>query len=309
MDIDAEKCDKKIFDVVILAGGNNSRMHTDLPKFFLKLADKPIIRHVIDNYKLLQNINIHVVTNKKYASNELFSDINTIIQQKPNGTAGAVLSALPHLTSDKVIVQHSDVPLISFSTIKKLISCNADAVVTVSSIPDSKLSSPYGRVFYNKNGDFERIIEYKELRDEQKLCDKFNVGLYKFDVSLLKNLLNEVKVHEGSTELYLPDVLHIFDENNKTVKVLYVDDYYECIGINNMPELVQAEDISQKQIINNLIQSGVQIISPSTVYISSEAQIGKNVIIEPNVVIKGKSIINDNVIVKSFSYINGEIVK
>ena len=309
MDIDTEKCDKKIIDVVILAGGNNSRMCTDLPKFFLKLADKPMVRHIIDNYKLLQNANIHVVTTNKYTSHELFSDINTIVQPKPNGTAGAVLSALPYLTGDTVVVQHSDVPLISLTTIKKLINCSADAVVTVSSIPNDKLSIPYGRVFYDENETFERIIEYKELKDEQKLCNKFNVGFYKFNVPLLKTLLDKVKIHDGATELYLPDVLHIFKENGKTVRVLYDDDYKECVGINNMPELIQAEEILQKRIVNYFIQKGVQIISPNTVYISAETQIGKNVIIEPNVVIKGKSVINDNVTVKSFSCINGEVIK
>jgi len=309
MGIDADKHDKKITDIVILAGGNNSRMHTDLPKFFLKLGDKPMVRHIIDNYKLISNVEIHVVTTEKYVTHELFSDVDTIIQPKPNGTAGAVLSALPYLIGDTVIVQHSDVPLISRATIKKLIDCNADAVVTVSSIPDDKLSVPYGRVFYDKNESFERIIEYKELNNDQRLCNKFNVGLYKFNVSFLKNLLNDVKVHDGATELYLPDVLHIFKENEKIVKVLYVNDYNECVGINNMPELVQAEEIIQKRIVNELIQKSVQIISPATTYISANAQIGKNVVVEPNVVIKGKSVISDNVTVKSFSYINGEIVK
>ncbi len=309
MCIDTDKHYKKITDVVILAGGNNSRMHTELPKFFLKLADKPIVRHIIDKYKLIPNVKIHVVTSNKYVTHELFSDTNTITQPIPNGTAGAVLSALQYLAGDTVIIQHSDVPLISLSTIKKLIDCNADAVVTVSSIPSDKLSIPYGRVFYDEKESFEHIIEYKELNDKQKLCNKFNVGLYKFNVSLLRNLLNNVKLHDGTTELYLPDVLHIFKENEKAVKVLYIDDYEECIGINNMPELVQAEKILQTRIINGFIQNGVQIILPNTVYISVDTKVGKNVVIEPNVVIKGKSVISDNVTIKSFSYINGEIVK
>ncbi len=295
-------------DILVLAGGNNSRMKTDLPKFFLKLADKPIIRHIIDNYKLFHNCNIHVVTATKYASSELFSDVNSILQPIANGTAGAVAVALAHLTSDTVIVQYSDVPLISVATIKQLIECDADAVVTVASLPEEQISKPYGRVFHD-NGIFERIIEYKELNDEQKLCNTFNVGLYKFKTELLKAMLPEVKVHKGMTELFLPDVLQIFKAHNKTVKVIYDDDYEECVGMNNMSELVQAESILQKRIIEKFIQNGVQILSPNTTYISAETQIGRNVIIEPNVVIKGKSVIADNVTVKSFSYINNEVIK
>lgn len=295
-------------DVVILAGGNNSRMKTNLPKFFLKLADKPVIRHIIDNYKLFPSCNIHVVTSSKYTSNNLLSDVNLILQPVANGTAGAVTVALPYLTSDTVVVQYSDVPLISISTIKQLTECDADAVVTVASLPEEQLSVPYGRVFHD-NGIFERIVEYKELNDEQKLCNTFNVGLYKFKTELLKSMLPEVKAHKGVSELFLPDVLRVFKSHNKNVKIIYDDNYEECVGLNNMAELVQAECIIQKQIIKKFIQNGVQILSPSTTYISAETKIGNNVIIEPNVVIKGRSVISDGVTVKSFSYIDNEVVE
>ena len=295
-------------DVVILAGGNNSRMKTDLPKFFLKLADKPMIRHIIDRYKLLGNYDVHVVTSRRYAKDALFSDVNVIIQPVANGTAGAVAVALPHLRDDTVIVQHSDVALISSETISQLVDCNADAVVTVASLPNDKLSVPYGRVFHD-NGIFESIIEYKELNDEQKLCTTFNVGLYKFNVEQLKLMIREVKAHDGMTELFLPDVLQSFKNHNKVVKVLYDEFYEECVGINNMTELIQAEEILQKRITSNFIRNGVQILSPRTTYISAETQIGRNVIIEPNVVIKGSSVITDGVTVKSFSYINNEIIQ
>lgn len=296
-------------DIVILAGGGNSRMQTDSPKFFLKLADKPIVRYIIDNYKSLPNTKIHVVTARRYTEHPLFSDINVIEQPIPNGTAGAVMVALPFLTMENVVIHHSDVPLVSLDTIVRLLNCNADAVVTIGSIPSDKLSTPYGRVFFDKNCNFESIVEYKELSSEQKLCNKFNVGLYKFNTPLLRSFLGNVKRHTGANELYLPDVLRIFREKKHIVKVLDVESYDECIGINNMPELIQAERIIQKRIINNFIQSGVQILSPATTYISTGVVIGRNVVIEPNVVIKGKSKICDNVTIRSFSYIDGGVVQ
>lgn len=296
-------------DIVILAGGNNSRMKTNSPKFFLKLADKPMVRHIIDNYRSLPNTKIHVVTAHKHIEHPLFSDVNVIEQPNPNGTAGAVMVALPFLKMENVIVHHSDVPLVSLDTLTKLINYDADAVVTVGSIPPDKISTPYGRVFFDENCSFESIIEYKELSNEQKLCNKFNVGLYKFNTSLLRSFLSGVKRHVDASELYLPDVLKIFRENNRKIKVLDIKSYGECIGINNMQELIQAESIVQTRIVNNFIQNGVQILSPATTYISADTVIGKNVVIEPNVVIKGKSRIYDNVTIRSFSYINGDVVQ
>ena len=61
----------------------------------------------------------------------------------------------------------------------------------------------------------------------------------------------------------------------------------------------------QKKIRNKFIKQGVKMIDPNTVYFSKDTKIGKNVTIEPFVVIGSKVKIKNNVKILSFSHIEG----
>ena len=61
--------------------------------------------------------------------------------------------------------------------------------------------------------------------------------------------------------------------------------------------------LNQKKIRNKFIKSGVRMIGPETIFFSNDTKIGKNVTIEPYVVIGSKVKIGNNVIIKSFSHL------
>ena len=63
------------------------------------------------------------------------------------------------------------------------------------------------------------------------------------------------------------------------------------------------EVLNQKKLREKFIKSGVKMIGPETIFFSNDTKIGKNVIIEPYVVIGSKVKIGNNVILKSFSYL------
>jgi UDP-N-acetylglucosamine diphosphorylase/glucosamine-1-phosphate N-acetyltransferase len=59
----------------------------------------------------------------------------------------------------------------------------------------------------------------------------------------------------------------------------------------------------QNKLRNKFLASGVQMLGPETIFFSSDTKIGKNVTIEPYVVI-GKNVkIGSNVVIKSFSHL------
>ena len=60
---------------------------------------------------------------------------------------------------------------------------------------------------------------------------------------------------------------------------------------------------SQINLRNKFLKSGVKMIGPETIFFSDDTQIGKNVIIEPYVVIGSKVKIGNNVVIKSFSHL------
>ena len=61
--------------------------------------------------------------------------------------------------------------------------------------------------------------------------------------------------------------------------------------------------VIQNKLRNKFLKSGVQMTGPETIFFSNDTKIGKNVIIEPYVVIGKKVKIGSNVIIKSFSHL------
>ena len=59
----------------------------------------------------------------------------------------------------------------------------------------------------------------------------------------------------------------------------------------------------QENLRKKFIKQGVKMIAPDTVFFSKDTKIGKNVTIEPYVVIGKKVKINNNVIIHSFSHL------
>ena len=67
--------------------------------------------------------------------------------------------------------------------------------------------------------------------------------------------------------------------------------------------MIESEKLLQNKIKKAAIKKGVKLISPDSIYLSSDTKFGKNVLIEPYVVI-GKAVkIGNNVKILSFSYI------
>ena len=64
----------------------------------------------------------------------------------------------------------------------------------------------------------------------------------------------------------------------------------------------------QKKIREKFIKQGVKMVDPNTVYFSKDTKIGKNVTIEPYVVIGSKVKIKNNVKILSFSHIEGVVI-
>ena len=59
----------------------------------------------------------------------------------------------------------------------------------------------------------------------------------------------------------------------------------------------------QNKLRNRFIKSGVKMIGPETIFFSEDTKIGKNVVINPYVVIGKKVKIGNNVIINSFSHL------
>jgi UDP-N-acetylglucosamine diphosphorylase/glucosamine-1-phosphate N-acetyltransferase len=75
--------------------------------------------------------------------------------------------------------------------------------------------------------------------------------------------------------------------------------------LNNKLNKVNKYKLEQDKLRGNALDKGVNLIAPETIFLSKDTKFGRNVTIEPYVVIGFKVKIGNNVIIKSFSHIEG----
>ena len=78
---------------------------------------------------------------------------------------------------------------------------------------------------------------------------------------------------------------------------------------NNKLNKANAYRLSQEKLRNKALSNGVNLIAPETIFLSNDTIFGKNVTIEPYVVIGQKVKIGDNSYIKSFTHIEGSTIE
>jgi UDP-N-acetylglucosamine diphosphorylase/glucosamine-1-phosphate N-acetyltransferase len=73
--------------------------------------------------------------------------------------------------------------------------------------------------------------------------------------------------------------------------------------LNNKTNKAKKYKLDQEKLRNKALSNGVNLIAPETIFLSKDTKFGKNVTVEPYVVIGLKVKIGNNVIIKSFSHI------
>jgi len=79
--------------------------------------------------------------------------------------------------------------------------------------------------------------------------------------------------------------------------------------LNNKFNKVKKYKSKQDKLRNIALNKGVNLIAPETIFLSEDTTLGKNITIEPYVVIGLKVKIGNNVNIKSFSHIEGAIIE
>jgi len=77
------------------------------------------------------------------------------------------------------------------------------------------------------------------------------------------------------------------------------------MNTNNKLNKANSYRISQELLRNKALKQGVNLIAPETIFLSNDTRFGKNVTIEPYVVIGPKVKIGNNSYIKSFTHIEG----
>ena len=292
-----------------MAAGLGTRMKSKRAKVLHELGGAPMIAHVVRAAQALDPRRILVIVGHQAEEVEhaVLAEAGElagfVIQAKQRGTGDAVESARSQLedSDSLVLVLSGDVPMIRVDTLKKLIEHHGStgAVCTILSV---RLENPtgYGRIIRDENDAFRKIVEQRDATDEQRQVREINSGIYCFEAKDLFQALRRVEPKNDQGEYYLTDVPEIILAGGGTVSVYAHNEAREVYGINTRAELAEFENLMRRSAIRRLMtDSGVTFIDPSHAYVSSEAQIGRDSIIHPNVTIDGKSIIGEGCVIRS----------
>jgi bifunctional UDP-N-acetylglucosamine pyrophosphorylase / glucosamine-1-phosphate N-acetyltransferase len=300
-------------DVLVLAAGLGTRMRSNLAKVLHKLDNRPLINHVCRTATALAPRKIYVVIGhqgedvKKAVLEELNEEHAEFVWQSEQlGTGHAVNSAREFLedADSTILVLSGDVPMIRVETLAALVQKHhthrgKGAACTILTV---NLSDPtgYGRIVRDSGGIFERIVEQKDATDEEKQIKEINSGIYCFNTKKLYSALARVKNNNAQGEYYLTDVPALLREEGEDVALYRHNDHHEIEGINNRAQLADMERTLCRRTISRLmLDYGVTFIDPKNSYISERANIGRDTVIYPNVMIEGETVIGDGCVIRS----------
>lgn len=292
-------------NIVILAAGKGTRMHSNQPKVLHAVGAKPILGHVLDCAKSLNPQKIVVVYG--YGGEKVqraFAEENIIwVEQKEQlGTGHAVQQTVPHLDGDSnTLILLGDVPLVDVDACKKLIEESHDKMVVQSFIKPEPAG--YGRILRNDQGLVKAIVEHKDATGDQRKVDEVNTGIMAMPSVHLKNWLQRLTNNNAQKEYYLTDIVGFAVQDGVTVSASIIDDEWSVTGINSKQDLALIERVHQQRNAAVLLQKGVTLLDPARIDIRGMIQAGKDVEIDVGCIFEGRVNLGEGVTIGAYCII------
>jgi bifunctional UDP-N-acetylglucosamine pyrophosphorylase/glucosamine-1-phosphate N-acetyltransferase len=297
---------------IVLAAGKGTRMKSDLHKVLHPIAGRPMLLHLMASVDELSPAKKVVVVGDKTDQLEaaLAGSADLAVQDPQLGTGHAVQQAEGALAGfdGDVLILYGDVPFVPAATMRAMIdrlnAPDAPAVVVLAFEPADP--QQYGRVI--TAGDrVVKMVEHKDATDVERAVRLCNSGLMAAKSADLFALLARVTDDNAAKEYYLVDIVNIANADGRHCAVV-VTDPYDVAGINSRGELAATEGEWQARRRVRAMADGASLIAPDTVWFAWDTELGRDVLIEPNVFFGPGTTIADNVKIRANCHIEGAIV-
>ncbi|ATY34184.1 bifunctional UDP-N-acetylglucosamine diphosphorylase/glucosamine-1-phosphate N-acetyltransferase GlmU [Sphingomonas psychrotolerans] len=296
---------------IILAAGKGTRMKSDTHKVLHPLAGRPMLLHLIDSAAALDPARTIVVVGAGREQVEAAVHpygAETVHQAEQRGTGHAVRMAEAALAGfdGDVLILYGDVPLVPTATMKRMLDrLHGDgepALVVLGFRPAEP--GAYGRVIANPDGSLVKIVEFKDASELERAETLCNSGLMAARARDLFALLGQVTDDNAAGEYYLTDVVGLAVSSGRLAAVIEAA-ADEVEGVNSRGELAALEVSWQQARRARAMADGATLIAPETVWFAWDTRLGRDVLIEPNVVFGPGVDVADRVTIHAFSHIEG----
>lgn len=277
--------------VIVLAAGKGTRMKSPLPKVLHPVVGLPMVMRVLSVAKSVGAKELRVVVG--YGESLVRRVIEPFgatayPQKEQKGTADAVLSADPASLNGLVMIMNGDNPLVEAKDLKSVIE-NFNELKADLAVVTSVMKNPgsLGRIVRQK-GELKAIVEAGDSGAETLKIREVNSGMYVAKADVLARLLPQVKPNNSKGEYYLTDIISLGLEEGLKVVAIQARPQV-AFGVNTQAELAKASKVVFNRNRRRLLENGVVMVDPSTVYAEDDVEIGSGSVVYPNVYLRGST--------------------
>jgi bifunctional UDP-N-acetylglucosamine pyrophosphorylase/glucosamine-1-phosphate N-acetyltransferase len=287
--------------VVVLAAGQGTRMRSATPKVLHAVAGRSLLGHALAAAApLAADATVVVVRHDRDQvaahAEQVLPGVLVADQDEVPGTGRALwcglqrldaareAAGLPVLTG-RVLVTYGDVPLITATTLQRLLAAAPQAAVTVLT---ALVADPtgYGRVLReggpgDTTGAVVGIVEHKDATDAQRAVREVNSGVYALDLQLCREVLPALRAANAQGEQYLTDVVAAARERGLAVAAVAADDPAEVEGVNDRVQLAAAGARLNRALLERHMRAGVTVVDPATTWVDVDVELGMDVTVLP----------------------------
>lgn len=298
---------------IVLAAGEGTRMKSARPKVLHEMAGRSLLGHALAAVAAAGADAVAVVIGpdrpdvaaevKRQAPHAAI-----FVQTERKGTAHAVLAARESLAQghDDVLVAFADTPLVQPATFATLRAALHDGAAVAALGFEARDPAGYGR-FVVQDGELQAIVEHKDADAATRAITLCNAGLMALDGKRALAILDAIGNSNAQNEYYLTDAVAVAHAQGLHA-VARTAPETEVQGVNDRAQLAAVEADFQRRKRAEVMAAGATLVAPETVFFSHDTQIGRDVLIEPNVVFGPGVRVADGAVIHAFSHLEGASV-
>lgn len=292
---------------VVLAAGEGTRMRSSRPKVLHEIGGRSLLSHTlaavagagVDRVALVVGPGRDDVAAQAGGA-------RCFVQTERLGTAHAVLAAAPAIEGnyETLLIAFADTPLVRPETFKALRAAlqSTGAAVAVLGF-EARDPKGYGRLI-REGGELVAIREEKDASAEERAITLCNAGLMALDGQIALDLLQAIGCDNAQREYYLTDVVAMARARGRACVVVTVEES-EVQGVNDRVQLAQAEATFQTRLREAAMRGGATLVQPATVTLCYDTELGRDVVVEPNVVFGPGVTVEEGARIRAFSHLEG----
>ena len=302
------------FAAIILAAGGGTRMKSAIPKVVHPVAGRPMIAHLLVALTPLRPAaTVVVIGPRMEAVARLVEPAQSVVQDPPLGTGDAVRAGLACLQGrlapkgeiEDLLVLFGDTPLLTSETLADFMAerRRVSAAVLVAAMRPTDPGA-YGRLVLSTDGTLDRIVETVDATPEERAIGLVNGGIMVIAARHAGDLVDALDRDNAKGEFYLTDVVALARRRGLACRVIELP-VEELAGINTRADLAAAEALMQNRLRQRAMAGGATLVAPETVFLSADTRLGRDVVVEPNVVFGPGVTVEEGARICSFSYFEG----